>query len=56
MASTGLLLVAVAQLIGSGLTTEFVFGVADPGLLVPETAALFNHWIATIPWLWVGPA
>ena len=54
VASTGLLLVAVAQLIGSGLTTEFVFGVADPDLLVPETAAFFGHWIGTIPWLWGG--
>ena len=54
VASSGLLLVAVAQLIGSGLTTEFVFGVADPDLLVPETAVFFSHWIATIPWLWVG--
>ena len=52
VAASGLLLVAVAQLLGSGLTTEFVFGVADPDLLVPETAAVFGHWIGTIPWLW----
>ncbi len=53
-ASGGLLLVAVAGLMGSGLTTEFVFGVGDPELLVPETAAFFGHWIGTIPWLWGG--
>ncbi len=52
VASSGLLLVAAAQLLGSGLTTEFVFGVQDPDLLVPETAVLFGHWIGTIPWLW----
>ena len=52
VASSGLLLVAAAQLLGSGLTTEFVFGVQDPEQLVPETAVLFGHWIGTIPWLW----
>ena len=54
VASYGLLLVSVALLLGSGLTTEFVFGVQDPDLLVPETAVFFGHWIGTIPWLWVG--
>lgn len=52
VASSGLLLVAAAQLLGSGLTTEFVFGVQDPEQLVPETAVLFGHWIGTVPWLW----
>ena len=54
VASSGLLLVSVAGLLGTGLTTEFVFGAADPGLMVPETVALFGHWIGTIPWLWAG--
>jgi hypothetical protein len=54
VASSGLLLTAVALLMGGALTTEFVFGVADPGLLVPETAAFFGHWIGTVPWLWGG--
>lgn len=27
----------------SALTTEFVFGVQDPELLVPETAVFFGH-------------
>jgi len=52
IASTGLVLVAVTLIMGSGLTTEFVFGVGEPDLLVPETAAVFGHWIGTIPWLW----
>lgn len=45
---------AVAGLLGSGLTTEFVFGVSDPDLMVPEAAVFFGHWIGTIPWLWGG--
>ncbi len=55
VAAAGLGLVAVAQLMGSGLTTEFVFGVSQPeDHLVPETAVFFGHWVGTIPWLWVG--
>jgi hypothetical protein len=54
IASSGLMLVAVALLMGSGLTTEFVFGVGEPDQLVPETAVFFGHWIGTIPWLWGG--
>lgn len=55
IAVAGLGLVAVAQLLGAGLTTEFAFGLAeDPGLVVPESAVFFNHWIGTIPWLWGG--
>ncbi|GAB3019018.1 hypothetical protein GCM10011376_39360 [Nocardioides flavus (ex Wang et al. 2016)] len=55
VAAAGLGLVAVAQLLGAGLTTEFAFALAeDPDLVLPESAALFNHWIGTIPWLWGG--
>jgi hypothetical protein len=55
VAAAGLGLVTVAQLLGSGLTTEFVFGVNDPAaVLVPEAAVVFAHWVGTIPWLWVG--
>jgi hypothetical protein len=52
VASSGLMLVAVAGVLGSGLTTEFVFGASDPDLMVPEAAAFFGHWVGTIPWLW----
>ena len=52
VASSGLMLVAVALLMGGGLTTEFVFGVSDPTQIVPEAAVFFGHWIGTIPWLW----
>ncbi|MFI7066076.1 hypothetical protein ACIBL3_34130 [Kribbella sp. NPDC050124] len=54
VASSGLMLVSVALLMGSALTTEFVFGVKEPELLVPESAVFFGHWIGTVPWLWVG--
>jgi|GEM_PF-555279 len=54
VASGGLLLVAVAGLLGSGLDTQFVFGLSDPDVLVPESGAFFSDWVATIPWLWVG--
>jgi hypothetical protein len=54
VAASGLLLVSVTLLMGSALTTEFVFGVRDSELLVPETAAMFGHWINTVPWVWAG--
>jgi hypothetical protein len=54
VASSGLVLVSVALVMGSALTTEFVFGVRETGLLVPETAAMFGHWVNTVPWVWAG--
>jgi hypothetical protein len=54
VAAAGLMLVSVAQLMGSALTTEFAFGLKDTDRLVPETAVFFAHWIGTVPWLWVG--
>ena len=54
VAASGLGLVTVAGLMGAGLTTEFVFGVANHEQMVPESAAFFGHWIGTIPWLWMG--
>ena len=54
VAALGLVLVMVAQLMGTALTTEFAFGVQDPELLVPETAVFFGHWIGTVPWVWAG--
>jgi hypothetical protein len=52
VALSGLLLVSAAQLLGSGLTTEFVFGLQEGDQLVPEVGAFFGHWMGTIPWLW----
>lgn len=54
VAGLGLVLVSVAALLGSGLNTQFVFALGQEEALVPENAAFYAHWIATIPWLWVG--
>lgn len=54
IAFAGLLLVAAAQLLGSGLDTEFLFGTGDHAVNLPEDASTYSHWIATIPWLWAG--
>jgi hypothetical protein len=54
VAAGGLLLTAVAGLMGAGFTTEIVFGISDDSTLDPEFAAVVGHWIGTIPWLWVG--
>ncbi|GAA4962254.1 hypothetical protein [Kineococcus glutinatus] len=54
IAAAGLGLTAVAGLMGSALDTEFVFGLQDTSRLVPETAALYGHWVGTVPWLWLG--
>jgi hypothetical protein len=50
----GLLLTAAALLLGSGLDTQFALGFAEPEMYVPESAAFYTDWVATIPWLWVG--
>jgi hypothetical protein len=54
VASGGLLLVAVAGLLGSGLDTQFMFGFIEPETMVTESGAFYTDWVATIPWLWVG--
>ncbi|HSE08263.1 MAG TPA: hypothetical protein VLB29_06325 [Nocardioidaceae bacterium] len=54
VAAVGLVLVSVALLVGSALNTEFIFGLMDTALLVPETAVLYGHWVGTVPWVWAG--
>lgn len=55
VAAGGLLLTSVAALMGSGFTTEIVFGLQDSEVaLDQEFAAVVGHWIGTIPWLWLG--
>ncbi|WP_106397978.1 hypothetical protein [Actinocorallia populi] len=55
VAAMGLVLTAVATLLGSGLNTELYFGLISPrGDLAPEFALIGAHWVGTIPWLWVG--
>ncbi len=41
-------------MLGSGLDTEFMFGVgSDEQIIEPVNAAMYNHWIGTMPWCWV---
>ncbi len=54
VASGGVLLTSVACLLGSGFTTEIVFGLENTDQIVPEFAVMVGHWLGTIPWLWVG--
>lgn len=54
VALAGLLLTAAALLLGSGLDTQFALGLSDTAAFVPESAAFYTDWVATIPWLWVG--
>lgn len=54
VALSGILLTAVALLLGSGLDTQFALGLSEPSFYVPESVAFYTDWVATIPWLWVG--
>ena len=38
--------------LGTGLDTEFVFGLGDERIVSPDNGAFYNHWVATIPWCW----
>jgi len=52
IAFAGLVGTAVVSVLGTGLDTEFI-AVTDQELINPASAAMFNHWIGTIPWCWV---
>jgi hypothetical protein len=52
VALVGLAGTAVVSVLGSGLDTEFMMPPPD-GLTVDDgSAAIYNHWVGTIPWLW----
>jgi hypothetical protein len=54
VAFAGLFGTAVVSVLGTGLDTEFMMGVAQGEDLVPDSSASFyNNWIGTIPWVWV---
>lgn len=54
LAFSGLLGTAVVSVMGSGLNTEFMLGLRDTDPLIdPANAVLYNHWIGTIPWVWM---
>jgi hypothetical protein len=52
LALAGLAGTGVVSILGSGLDTEFMMGLAEDDVIQPQNAAMFNHWIGTIPWLW----
>ena len=55
VAAGGLLLASVVALLGTGFTTEIVFGLESSDVAMdPEFGAIVGHWIGTIPWLWLG--
>lgn len=54
VAFAGLLGTAVVSIMGAGLDTEFMMGMATEDGVVPDSSASFyNNWIGTIPWVWV---
>ena len=52
VALAGLIGTAFVSIMGSGLDTEFMMGIPIEDAVQDANAALFNHWIGTIPWLW----
>jgi hypothetical protein len=53
LAFVGLAGTAVVSIMGAGLDTEFMLPIAMGDEVVSDaSAAMFNHWTGTIPWLW----
>lgn len=52
IASAGLLGTALVLVLGTGLDTEFILAFGEGDMVDPANAALYNHWIGTIPWCW----
>ncbi len=53
VALVGLAGTGVVSLLGAGLDTEFMIaGLQDDMTVDDSSAAMYNHWIGTIPWLW----
>ena len=49
VAGAGILATAVVWVMAGALDTEFIFGATAPQTLVPATAAVYSHWIGTVP-------
>lgn len=52
VALVGLAGTAVVSIMGSGLDTEFMIQTKDGVVVDDASAAMYGHWIGTIPWLW----
>lgn len=53
VAAFGLLGTAVVTVMGTGLNTEFAMGLLEDDLIETPSAIMYNHWIGTIPWVWI---
>ena len=54
LAFAGLAGTAVVSVLGAGLDTEYMVPLTGQANVVDDpSAAMFNHWIGTIPWLWM---
>jgi hypothetical protein len=53
VALVGLAGTAVVSIMGSGLDTEFMMPAGQSNESVDDSsAAIYGHWVGTIPWLW----
>lgn len=50
----GLVVTSAILIMGAGLNTEFIFGLATPGMIPATDVSIYSHWVATISWLWVA--
>ncbi len=53
LAVFGLVGTSIVMIIGTGLDTEFMFSADKATEVSPDNVTMFNHWVGTIPWLWV---
>lgn len=53
VAAFGLLGTSVVTVLGTGLNTEFATGLLEEDLIPTSSAVMYNHWIGTIPWVWI---
>ncbi|MFT4165846.1 MAG: hypothetical protein QM650_11450 [Microlunatus sp.] len=54
VAAIGLVITSAILILGAGLNTEFIFGLATPGMIPATDVSMYSHWVATIAWLWVA--
>jgi hypothetical protein len=54
VAAIGLVVTSTILILGAGLNTEFIFGLASPGMMPATDVSFYSHWVATISWLWVA--
>lgn len=54
VSAIGLVITSAILIMGAGLNTEFIFGLATPGMIPATDVSMYSHWVATISWLWVA--